>query len=75
MSKVPNLPYIQIVRALQRAGWTVVRQRGSHIRLQKHIGDELLKITVPAHRPVKSSTLSHILKQARLDVDQSLELL
>ena len=75
MSKVPNLSYIQIVRALQRAGWTVVRQRGSHIRLQKHIGDEVLKITVPAHRPVKSSTLSHILKQARLDVDQFLELL
>lgn len=75
MSKVPNLSYIQIVRALQRAGWTVVRQRGSHIRLQKHIGDEVLKSTVPAHRPVKSSTLSHILKQARLDVDQFLELL
>lgn len=75
MSKVPNLSYIQIVRALQRAGWTVVRQRGSHIRLQKHIGDEVLKIIVPAHRPVKSSTLSHILKQARLDVDQFLELL
>ncbi|RLC55225.1 MAG: hypothetical protein DRI80_18130 [Chloroflexota bacterium] len=34
MSKVPSLPYTKIVRALQRDGWTVVRQRGSHIRLQ-----------------------------------------
>ncbi|HLI08527.1 MAG TPA: type II toxin-antitoxin system HicA family toxin [Ktedonobacteraceae bacterium] len=75
MTKVPNLSYIQIVRALQRAGCIVVRQRGSYIRLQKHIGDEVLKIMVPAPRPVKSSTLSHILKQARLDVDQFLELL
>ena len=73
--KVPSLPYNRIIRALQRDGWTVVRQRGSHIRLQKRIGDQLLKITVPAHRPVKRSTLSHILKQARLDVDQFLELL
>jgi predicted RNA binding protein YcfA (HicA-like mRNA interferase family) len=73
--KVPSLPYNKIIRALQRDGWTVVRQRGSHIRLQKRSGDELLKITVPAHRPVKRSTLSHILKQARLDVDQFLELL
>jgi len=73
--KVPSLPYNKIIRALQRNGWTVVRQRGSHIRLQKRIGDELLKITVPAHRPVKRSTLSHILKQARLDVDEFLELL
>ena len=73
--KVPSLPYNRILRALQRDGWTVVRQRGSHIRLQKRIGDELLKITVPAHRPVKRSTLSHILKQARLTVDEFLDLL
>lgn len=75
MSKVPSLSYIEIIRALQRDGWTVVRQRGSHIRLQKRAGDELLKLTVPAHKPVKRSTLSHILKQARLDVDEFLELL
>ena len=73
--KVPSLLYNKIIRALQRDGWTVVRQRGSHIRLQKRIGDELLKVTVPAHRPVKRSTLSHILKQARLDVKEFLELL
>lgn len=75
MSKVPSLAYHQIVRALQRDGWTVVRQRGSHVRLQKRIGDEVLKITVPTHRPVKRSTLAHILKQARLDVDEFLRLL
>ncbi|GAB4422076.1 MAG: hypothetical protein Fur0044_19900 [Anaerolineae bacterium] len=75
MSKVPNLSYTQIVRSLQRDGWVVVRQRGSHIRLQKRLGDEVLKITVPAHHPVKRSTLAHILKQARLDVDRFLELL
>ncbi|MEA3459717.1 MAG: type II toxin-antitoxin system HicA family toxin [Chloroflexota bacterium] len=75
MSKVPSLPYTKIVSALQRDGWTVVRQRGSHIRLQKRVGDEVLRLTVPAHRPVKRSTLSHILKQARLDVERFLELL
>ncbi len=74
MTKVPSLSYIQIVRAMQRDGWTVVRQRGSHIRMQKRTGDEVLKVTVPAHRPVKRSTLSHILKQARLGVEQFLEL-
>ena len=75
MSKVPSLPYTKIIRALQRDGWTVVRQRGSHIRLQKRVGDEVLKLTVPAHRPVKRSTLAHILKQARIDVERFLELL
>lgn len=75
MSKVPNLPYTQIIVALERDGWVVVRQRGSHIRLEKKLLEETLKLTVPAHRPVKRSTLAHILKQARISVDQFLKLL
>nr|WP_246141568.1 type II toxin-antitoxin system HicA family toxin [Hyella patelloides] len=53
----------------------VARQRGSHIRLEKKLPDETLKITVPAHRPVKRSTLAKILKQARIDLDNFLKLL
>jgi len=75
VSKVPSLSYQQIIRALQRDGWTVVRQRGSHIRLQKRVGDEVLKITVPAHRPVKRTTLARILKEARLSVEDFVNLL
>ena len=74
MTKVPSLNYDVVVRALQRAGWVVVRQRGSHIRLQKHLPEETLKLTIPAHRPVKRSTLSHILKQARLNVEEFIDL-
>ena len=75
MSKVPSLSYLEVLRGLQRDGWVVVRQKGSHIRLQKHLPTEVLKITVPAHRPLKRSTLAHILKQARLSVEQLNELL
>ena len=75
MTKVPSLDYHTVVRALRRAGWVVVRQRGSHIRLQKTTAEETLKIIVPAHRPIKRSTLSHILKQARLTVDELNKLL
>ena len=75
MSKVPSLNYEQVINALRRDGWLVVRQRGSHIRLQKRTADETLKIIVPAHRPIKRSTLSHILKQARLELAVFLELL
>jgi predicted RNA binding protein YcfA (HicA-like mRNA interferase family) len=73
MSKVPSEDYDRIVRALQRSGFVVVRQKGSHIRLQKHLPDEMIKITVPAHRPVKRSTLAHILKQARVPLDEFLQ--
>jgi predicted RNA binding protein YcfA (HicA-like mRNA interferase family) len=75
MSKVPSLPYTQIIAALERDGWVVVRQRGSHIRLEKELSGEVLKLTVPDHRPVKRSTLARILKQARTDVDRFLDLL
>lgn len=75
MTKVPSVTYEQVIRALRRDGWVVVRQKGSHIRLQKHTREEILKLTVPAHRPIKRSTLSHILKQARLSVDKFQELL
>ena len=74
MSKVPSLAYDRIIGALRRDGWVVVRQKGSHIRLQKHTLTETLKLTVPAHRPVKRSTLSHILKQALIEVDDFLKL-
>jgi predicted RNA binding protein YcfA (HicA-like mRNA interferase family) len=53
----------------------VVRQRGSHIRLQKRVERETLKLIVPAHRPIKRSTLAHILKQARLSVEEFTALL
>jgi len=75
VSKVPSLDYIKIINCLKKDGWIVLRQKGSHIRLQKHSGDEVLKLTIPAYKPVKRSTLSHILKQAKIDIDSCLKLM
>jgi predicted RNA binding protein YcfA (HicA-like mRNA interferase family) len=75
MSKIPSLSYTRIIRVLQKEGWIIVRQKGSHIRLQKRLEDNTLKITIPAHNPVKISTLSHILKQAGINIDRFLSLL
>ncbi|HPO15800.1 MAG TPA: type II toxin-antitoxin system HicA family toxin [Candidatus Hydrogenedentes bacterium] len=75
MSKLPSLSYREIIRALQRDGWTIVRQRGSHIRLHKHFPEKTLKLVVPAHVPVKRGTLHVILKQAQIDIEYFLTLL
>lgn len=75
MSKTPSLNYDKVIKPLQRDGWVIVRQRGSHIRLQKNLADEVLKIIVPAHKPIKRSTLAHILKQARLSLEAFLDYL
>jgi predicted RNA binding protein YcfA (HicA-like mRNA interferase family) len=60
---------------LQRAGWVVVRQRGSHIRLHRHLPEGVRKLTVPAHKPIKRSTLAKILADAQLSLDDFLALL
>jgi predicted RNA binding protein YcfA (HicA-like mRNA interferase family) len=75
MTKVPILGYKKVIRGRCNAtGGVIVRQKGSHTRLQKHQLAETLKLTLPAHRPLKRSTLSHILKQARLSVEEILKL-
>ena len=72
--EMPTATGIQIVRALERGGWHMVSQKGHHVRLQKSTDAETFKLTVPAHHPVKRSTLAHILKQARLSVDDFIRL-
>jgi len=70
MTRLPSLGCEKVTKALQRDGWVIIRQRGSHIRLHKHTRTEVLKLTVPAHSTIKRSTLAHILKQARLTKEE-----
>lgn len=69
----PSLPYDQIISALRRAGWVIVRHKGCHIRLQKQAASKTRKLIVPALRPVLGTTLAQILKQAQLSVDEFTE--
>ena len=50
----------RLVRALERLGYEVVRQRGSHVRL-RHDGPPAHFITIPLHDPLKIGTLHGIL--------------
>ncbi|MGC8904742.1 type II toxin-antitoxin system HicA family toxin [Thermus sp.] len=72
---MPSLSYKRVVRAPERAGFQVVRQRGSHIRMEKRLGEKRIIVIVPAHTPIKRSTLAHILKDAQLPLEQFLDLI
>lgn len=50
----------ELVKALQRVGYRVVRQSGSHIRLQTE-QPKPHALTIPNHSPLKLGTLSAIL--------------
>jgi len=71
--RLPVLSGERLVKVLERAGWTTVRQRGSHVRM-KH-PDRRVSLTVPLHRELKRGTLSGILGDAGLDAEQLRRLL
>ena len=75
MTEIPSLSYRKVITALQRAGFIVVRQRGSHVRLQKTTKERAIKLTVPAHTPVKKTTLARIIKDANLSIEEFKDLL
>ncbi len=62
--KLPrNVSADRLIRILERLGYQVIRQKGSHIRL-KHDGPPAHRITVPCHKPLKTGTLHGILAEA-----------
>jgi predicted RNA binding protein YcfA (HicA-like mRNA interferase family) len=55
----------EAVRALQRLGFQVVRQEGSHLRLSKGS----VHVTVPNHRQLVPKTLQSILRHAEITLE------
>jgi len=61
--KLPrDIPAARLVRLLERLGYEVVRQKGSHVRL-RHPGPPAHPTTVPLHNPLKAGTLHGILTE------------
>lgn len=71
--RLPVVSGAQLVRSLERVGWEVTRQRGSHVRLRHR--ERANAVTVPLHRELKRGTLGGILTDAGLDVDELRRLL
>lgn len=68
MSKLPTVSAKQCIKALQKVGFIVYRQRGSHITLVRD--DPQTQVTVPNHKTIAKGTLRAILRQADLTVDE-----
>lgn len=59
----PSLPHLSgtdVVRALEKPGFTTARQKGSHIVMRR----DAIGCVVPNHKEIKFGALSGILKQA-----------
>lgn len=67
--KLPQISGIDLIKILRKQGFVIVRQKGSHIRLEKNTINETIKITVPNHQILKKGTLHRILKDAGLKLE------
>lgn len=65
MPKLPRVSGAEVVRALERLGFAVARQRGSHIVLRRGSSG----CVVPNHRELKTGTLAGVLKQAGVSAE------
>ncbi len=57
----------QVCAILHAHGFEQVRQRGSHIIMQKKIGGSTITVPVPDHKELRTGTLLSIIRQSGLD--------
>ncbi|MFM8278062.1 MAG: type II toxin-antitoxin system HicA family toxin, partial [Cyanobium sp.] len=63
MGKLRVLSGQQVCRVLEQFGYSAVRQRGSHIVMQKRDQDSTTTVPVPNHPEIRMGTLQSIIRQ------------
>ena len=66
MPSLPVLSGAETVRNFERLGWSVARQRGSHIIMTKP--GEVATLSVPNHPEVAKGTLRRLIRSAGITV-------
>jgi predicted RNA binding protein YcfA (HicA-like mRNA interferase family) len=70
LPKLPGINHLDAIRALEKAGFIVLRQ-GKHVVM----GNGSRILTIPRHNPVNAITMGGIARDAGLTVEQFRELL
>lgn len=71
MPKLPGINHLEAVRALEKAGFRIVRQGRKHVILSN--GGRF--VTVPRNNPINAFTMGGIAQDAGLTVEQFRNLL
>ncbi|MBN1119546.1 MAG: type II toxin-antitoxin system HicA family toxin [Anaerolineae bacterium] len=76
MSKLPAVSPDDCIKVLQKAGFTISRQRGSHVQMRRDVPPPARTVPVPTgKKTLPRGTLSAILRQADLTREEFLDLL
>ncbi|MBZ0207269.1 MAG: type II toxin-antitoxin system HicA family toxin [Flavobacteriales bacterium] len=57
----------EVCAILKKHGFVQVRQRGSHVIMQKQVPDSTITVPVPDHKELRIGTLMSIIRQSQLD--------
>ena len=69
MPKLPIVSGKELVKALQKIGFVILSQRGSHVKLIRQTPNKRQIVIVPMHKTIKAGTLRNgILKPIGLSV-------
>ena len=71
MPKLKQLPGKDIIKILDRFGFTIHSQRGSHIKLRRVISERKETLTIPNHRQLDPGTCYAIFRQASQYIPES----
>jgi len=74
MAKLPVLKSRELISALQNAGFFVIRQKGSHVRL-KHPDGRVVTVPIHAGQDIGRGLLRKILRDVDITPDDLLKLL
>jgi predicted RNA binding protein YcfA (HicA-like mRNA interferase family) len=68
MPQLPRMSGREVVRAFEKHGWEVARQRGSHVIMVKT--GQNVTLSIPDHKEVAKGTLRSLIRSAGLTVQQ-----
>jgi len=72
--KLPVISYLEVLKALKKAGFEISRQSGSHIILVKRSVEKTV-VVVPKHKEIAKGTLLSIISQSGLSKEEFISLL
>ena len=74
MVRLPVVSGRELIKALEKAGYVVDRQKGSHIILRRTEPPHR-RVVVPEHKEIAKGTLRAILRQTGITKEELVELL
>jgi predicted RNA binding protein YcfA (HicA-like mRNA interferase family) len=70
LGRLKPQPFREIKRRLEKAGFSEVSQKGSHVKFVRRTGEIIDTAIVPKKQEIPVGTLRSILSQAHIDPDE-----